>query len=351
MSVLKPRDFRSFFAMASRLNKQAVLVALLMMSLLLVSGCGSESASPPDTKTDGKTDTKTAAPTGADGSKDAPLRVMLIPADTGADTTLDDFRPVFNAITRHHGLEFDLRVGPNYAAVVEAMAAGHIDIAFFGAVTLHQAQQRNAAELLAVSVKKGESSYYSVFLVEKDSDIEGLKDLQDKSLALGDSNSTSSFRYPVAMLLEEEIDPIQDLERIVITGSHSNAIAALKEGHVDAAACSLNAYEKARRAGVVGEDDFKIIKVSQAIPNMPLAMHPNLSPEVKQKLRNAFGTIHEADGVKPEMIRGYGGDVYDRYDVEFPQARFDEAMVVLQPVTEELVGAIVENVADKAGSN
>ncbi|HWL09410.1 MAG TPA: hypothetical protein VNQ76_13465, partial [Planctomicrobium sp.] len=33
-----------------------------------------------------------------DGSKERPLRVMLIPADTGADTTLDDFKPVFKAI-------------------------------------------------------------------------------------------------------------------------------------------------------------------------------------------------------------------------------------------------------------
>jgi phosphonate transport system substrate-binding protein len=132
----------------------------------------------------------------------------------------------------------------------------------------------------------------------------------------------------------------------LITGSHSNAIAALKEGHVDAAGCSLNAYEKAVKAGVIGPDEFQTVVVSPAIPNPPLAMHPDLPDDLKQALREAFGTIHEAEGINPEMIRGYGGEQYDRYDVDFPQSEFDDAMAYLVPVTDELVSEIVENVAD-----
>jgi len=316
-------------------------LALAVIAALWIAGCGSES----------NPASGSASNTGSTSAKPSKvLRVMLIPADTGADTTLDDFAPVFNAITRNHGLQFDLKVGTSYAAVVEGMANRQIDIAFLGPVTLYQAQQREAAELLAVAVKKGESSYYSVILAKADSGIENAEDLAGHSLALGDVNSTSSFRYPVAMLLKEGIDPVADLKRVVITGSHSNAIAALKEGHVDAAGCSLNAYEKAVKAGVVDKDELKVVIVSPGIPNPPLAMHPELDDAVKQTLRTAFGTIHEAEGVSPAMIRGYGGEQYDRYDVEFPQARFDEAMAALSPVTEELIAAIVENVADSVSS-
>ena len=312
------------------------LVACL--AALLIQGCGGQSDPEAGSKDHGGT------------SSDRVLQVMLIPADTGADTTLDDFAPVFNAISEQHGLEFDLKVGTSYAAVVEGMANEQIDIAFLGPVTLYQAQQRDAAELLAVAVKKGESSYYSVILARTGSGINEAKDLKGKSIALGDVNSTSSFQYPVAMILQAGLDPVKDLDRILITGSHSNAIAALKEGHVDAAGCSLNAFEKAVKAGVVDKDEFKAIVVSPGIPNPPLAMHPNLPDKIKETLRKAFGTIHESEGVTPEMIRGYGGDQYDRYDTEFPQSRFDEAMVQLAPVTEELISEIVENVADTTSS-
>lgn len=326
----------------STLKQRFASISFAMMSaalVMLLSACGESAA------TDGGQDDNTA------GGFDRELQVMLIPADTGADTTLDDFRPVFNAIGEQHGLSFDLKVGTSYAAVVEGMANKQVDVAFLGPVTLYEAQKRDAAELLAVAVKKGESSYYSVILTRKDSGIEKAGDLKNKSIALGDVQSTSSFRYPVAMILKAGLDPVTDLGQIVIAGSHSNAIAALKEGHVDAAGCSLNAFEKAANAGVINKDDFHIVVVSPAIPNPPLAMHPELPDEIKQTLREAFGSIHEAEGVTPEMIRGYGGAQYDRYDVEFPQARFDEAMVELAPVNEELIGAIVESVADSVGAS
>lgn len=282
-----------------------------------------------------------------DGSAEEPLRVMLVPADTGADTTKDDFLPIFNAITRNYGLHFELRVGSSYAAVVEGMVGGVVDIAFVGAVTLHQAQQRDAAELLAVAVKEGSSSYFSGIFVRQDSGIAGLEDLKGRAMSFGDMNSTSSFSYPVATLLASGIDPVKDLGNIYITGSHSNSIAALVEGRVDACACSFNAYEKAVRNGVIDPRVIVPLQKLDPIPNPPLAMHPALRPDVKKLLKRAFSEIHKAPGVDPEMIRGYGGKRYDRFDTAFPQEVFDRAMARLAAVTDELKAEMLE----KAGRN
>ncbi|MBA2115425.1 phosphate/phosphite/phosphonate ABC transporter substrate-binding protein [Bremerella alba] len=282
-----------------------------------------------------------------DGSESRPLQVMLIPADTGADTTLDDFKPVFNAIEKNFGLHFELRVGTSYGAVVEGLVARRVDIAFVGPVTFQQARQRKAAELLAVAVKDNSSSYRSALLVRKNQDINRLSDLRGKLVALGDINSASSFRYPLAMLLKADVDPVTQLDRVVITGSHSNALAALREGHVDAAGCSLAAYQKAINSGAISTGAFKVLAVSPPIPNPPLAMHPGLSDTVKKKLTDAFRQIHRAPGVSPEMIRGYGGDRYDRFDVEFPQREFDVAIDQLAPVTPQLISSIIERSADR----
>ncbi|PQO26477.1 phosphate/phosphite/phosphonate ABC transporter substrate-binding protein [Blastopirellula marina] len=284
---------------------------------------------------------------GRDGSVERPLRVMLIPADTGADTTLDDFKPVFNAIKEHFGLHFELRVGTSYGAVVEGLCANRVDVAFVGPVTYQQARKRGAAELLAVAVKENSSSYRAAVFARREAGFKQLADLRGKSLALGDINSTSSFRFPLAMLIKADVDPLNDLQGIVIAGSHSTAMALLREGHVEAAGCSVAAYQKGVSSQVIGSNELTILAVSPPIPNPPLVMHPNLPESVKRQLRQAFQTIHTVPGVDPDLIRGYGGYRYDRFDIDFPQEEFDKAIQQLTPVGQELISAIIERAADR----
>jgi phosphonate transport system substrate-binding protein len=92
------------------------------------------------------------------GSKERPLRVMLVPADGGTeDGTLADFKPMFNSLSKTTGLHFDMKVGQSYAALITAMVNQQADIAWFGAVSYLEAKKRGGAELLSLSVKKGES--------------------------------------------------------------------------------------------------------------------------------------------------------------------------------------------------
>ncbi|CAM5552432.1 hypothetical protein FALB51S_00058 [Frigidibacter albus] len=89
----------------------------------------------------------------ADGSAANPYRVMLVPADGGTeDGTRADFQPLFDAVSQSTGLNFEIRVGQSYAAVIEAICADVVEIAWFGAASYLPAQQRGCAELLAVDV-------------------------------------------------------------------------------------------------------------------------------------------------------------------------------------------------------
>ena len=151
-----------------------------------------------------------------DGSKERPLRVLMIPADTGTNDIVADYAPVFNGITKHYGIYFDLRAGASYAAVVEGMCNDQADIAWYGAVTFGQANDRCGVDLLAVDVTGGDSSYYSGIFVRKDSGIKTIADLKGKSMAFGSPNSTSSFNFPVAMLIADGVDPVKDLKKIII---------------------------------------------------------------------------------------------------------------------------------------
>lgn len=281
--------------------------------------------------------TASASAESAKGSEEQPLRVMLIPADGGTeDGTIADFKPLFNSMTKSTGLHFDLKVGQSYAAVIAAMTNQQADIAWFGPVSYLAAKQRGGAELLALSVVKGESTYFSGIFVARNSGIDTIADLVGKDVAFGDPNSTSSFVYPMAMILKNGIDPVRDLNSIRLAGSHSNSLKALSEGHVHAAAASFNSFEKAVKAGAIDPKKFKPLVKSDPIPNPPLALNPALSPILKAKLRLAIHEVHNAPGIELGMIRGYGGKAVDRYNADLSESVIEEAGSTIALVTDAL---------------
>lgn len=282
------------------------------------------------------------------GSKERPYRVVLVPADGGTeDGTKADFQPLFNAIGRMTGLNFSLTVAQSYAAATEAMCTGVAEIGWFGAVSYLQTKSRGCAELLAVDVLNGESVYYAGIFTRSASPIKAIGDLSGKSIAFGDVNSTSSFTFPVAMMLKSGVKVPDQLSRVRLVGSHANSLKALEQGQVDAAAASFDSFEKAVRQGALAASDYRVVSKSVPIPNPPLAMHTKLSAQEKQRLRDAFNTVHKAPGVTPEMVRGYGGKKVDRYDAGFSESEFAVAVETMALVNDQVKGAILKKAGEK----
>lgn len=282
-----------------------------------------------------------------DGSPAKPLRVVLVPADGGTeDGTKKDFQPIFNAISQATGLQFDLKVGQNYGAVVEAMCNGAADVAWYGPVTYLQAKGRGCAELLALAVRGGDSVYYSGIFARKEAGIGSIKDLKGKRIALGDPNSTSSFNVPVAMMLANGVNPARDAAAINLAGSHANVLKALSEGLVDAGGASFDSFEKAVNAKAIDPSQIKVVAKSAPIPYPPLAIHPKVNEAVKAKLREAFNNIDKLPGISKEQIRGYGGGKVDGYTAKVSEAEMAEAGKLFDLVTDQVKADILK----KAGT-
>lgn len=288
-----------------------------------------------------------AAQTLNDGSRERPYRVVLIPADGGTeDGTKADFQPLFNAIGRMTGLHFTLTVAQTYAAATEAMCSGVAEIGWFGAVSYLQTKARGCAELLAVDVIHGDSVYYAGLFTKAASPVKTLADLNGRAVAFGDVNSTSSFTFPIAMLLKAGVKVPDDLARIRLTGSHANSLKALDQGQVDVAAASFDSFEKAVRQGALS-GEFRVVSKSIPIPNPPLAMHPRLPAAEKARLRDAFNGVHAAPGVTPEMIRGYGGKKVDRYDANVKESDFAIAVETMAVVNDAVKGAVLAKASER----
>jgi phosphonate transport system substrate-binding protein len=272
------------------------------------------------------------------------LTVVLIPADgSTAAGTLADYRPLFAMLSRITGLRFVLTVTQSYGAAVEGICNGVADIAFVGPATYLQARDRGCAELLAVGIRNGEPRYYAGIFVAESSPAQSLADLRGRRMAFGDINSTSSFLMPVSMLMDAGIDPVRDLAAVRLTGSHANSLNALVRGQVDAAALSLDSYDRALRAGMPGAERVRVLARSQAMPYPPFIVGSAVAPDVKQALRTGFEALSAHKG----RIPGYGGAALEGYATGISDAPFDAMAARLARITPAMKADLLERAAQR----
>ncbi len=273
---------------------------------------------------------------------DPSLSVMILPVDGGTqEGTLADYLPTLDAVSRTTGINFRTGVGQNYSAVIEALATGLIDVAQFGLVSYGLAQNRGGARFLAMQVQSGSSVYHAAIFVAADGPIKSLADLRGKSIALGDPTSSSAFVFPLLMMMDAGIDPRRDLAGIALAGSQANALRTLSEGRVDAAAGSLISYARAVERGLINPSQIRPLARSMPIPNPLFAVRSDLPEDVFQQLRHGFATVHTDDRIRPEMLRGYGGNLVERWDTEVPEDVLIEAINATRRITPEFTAEIL----------
>ncbi len=281
-------------------------------------------------------------------SVEPPIRVVLIPADGGtASGTLADYRPLFATLSRLTGMRFDLTVTQSYGAAVEGICNGVADVAFVGPATYLQARERGCARLLAVGIKNGQPRYYAAFFVHQDAAARSLRDLRGARVAFGDINSTSSFLMPVSMLIDAGIDPARDLAAVRLTGSHPNSLNALLQGRVDAAALSLDSYDRALRAGVPGAEHLRVLARSEAMPYPPFIVSTRLSAARRERLRAGFAGLSRQAAAHPGAVIGYGGAAIEGYATDFTDAPFDSMAQRIARVTPDLKAALLQRAAQR----
>jgi phosphonate transport system substrate-binding protein len=88
------------------------------------------------------------------------------------------------------------------------------------------------------AVRRGWGVYWTMFVVQRDSDIKTLKDLNGKKWAYPDAGSTSGFLVPTVMFAEQGIVPGETLE----AGGHPQAVQAVYDGQADFATAFYSPY-------------------------------------------------------------------------------------------------------------
>jgi len=128
--------------------------------------------------------------------------------------------------------------------------------------------------------------------------------------------STSGHLIPRAILESRGIDPDADFAELIYTMNHTNSAMTIVSGKVDAGALSLSSYERLIRTGKIEADDLVILWESDPIPTGPVMVHPDLSDDVKQGIREAYLSLNTRDDPLYEQM----ALTYRKEDLTFYEA-------------------------------
>ncbi len=256
--LAQPPLARRAFALLSR----AALASLAAVVLL--------GALPTDTRADDKV-----------------LRVTAIP-DESPTELVRKFKPLGEHLEKVLGMKTQFIPVTDYAASVEALANGKVDLAWFGGFTFVQAKQRSGDKVEPIVQRTEDERFRSVFITPADSGITKLADLKGKTLAFGSPSSTSGHLMPRHFLLEAGVDPDKDLKRISFSGAHDATVQAVAGGKVDAGALNISVWEKMLDDRKVDPSKVKVFFTTPGYYDYNWTVRTDMPAALKAKLTKAF---------------------------------------------------------------
>jgi phosphonate transport system substrate-binding protein len=223
------------------------------------------------------------------------LRVSAIPDE--APTELQrKFKPLGEYLEKKLAMKVEFTPVTDYAASVEGLVNGKLDMVWFGGFTFVQANHLSKGKVVPLVQRVEDEKFRSVFITTSKS-INSLADLKGKTLSFGSESSTSGHLMPRTFLLAAKIDPDTDLKRISFSGAHDATVAAVAGGKVDAGALNISVWEKLNEQKKVDPAVVRVFYTTPAYYDYNWTVRADMPEALKKKITDAFLAL---DMSKPE---------------------------------------------------
>jgi len=215
------------------------------------------------------------------------LRVTAIP-DEAPTKLARKFEPLGRYLGARLGMPVEWTPVTDYAAAVEALVNGKVDLAWFGGFTFIQAKIRSGGQVIPLVQRAEDQEFRSVFITATSSGIRSLADLKGRTFSFGSPSSTSGHLMPRSALLQAGIDPERDLGRIAFSGAHDATIAAVAGGKVDAGALNISVWDKFVAEHKVDPAQVRVFYTTPPYYDYNWSVSARMPEALRERLRQAF---------------------------------------------------------------
>lgn len=252
------------------------------------------------------------------------LRIGTV-APRGAAYDLARLEPFRAYMQDRLGLPVEIVASAEYAALIDAQAAAHVQYAIHSAASYVTAQALCACvEPVALPAAfDGSHGFHSVIVTHAGSEISGLAGARGKRLALAGANSVAGRLVPLKALAAEDIDATTYFSSLVTAADPEEAVTMLFTDEADLAAgwssltgdaasgYSFGVFSRMVASGALAMDRLKIVWQSPLIPFGPHVVRRDLPDELKTLIADALtamaGEAPDAlDAVDTSSIGGGG---------------------------------------------
>jgi len=255
---------------------------------LVVAACGGTGGSTAPTAT------TVAASTGPRiGSFDRPVVLAFTPSQEAA-TISTNGAALKAALDKATGLAWKVTAMSSYAAQVEAMGAGSVDVGFFAPLQMTLLISKGYGTPILGALRKDDTgqlaaTYKSQILVRVDSGINDLAGLKGKTFAFVDPLSASGYLYPSLIVKNKTGQaPNTFFSKTIFAGSHPNAAIAVYNKQVDGAAMFIDARDSLVAANPDIKTATKVIDTAGPIPNDGVALRKGFPDDLGKQVKDAL---------------------------------------------------------------
>lgn len=246
----------------------------------------------------------------ADWREDVPVfRIGLLGGENEADR-LRDHACQEAYLEDRLGVDVELFPASDYAGVMQGLLAGQLEFAGLGSAGYAgiYLQDPEAVRPLYTTMQiDGSLGYYAVMYSRADSGIETLEDMEGRSLAFADPNSTSGYLVPNAELRGMGIEPEAYFSETGFGGGHEQAVVAVLQGQYDAGVTwtsgvgardegfSRGNLRSMVDRGMLDMNEINIIWQSNLITNGPRVIRADLPQELQDLVMGAMMQLQTLD--------------------------------------------------------
>ncbi|KRC77589.1 Phosphate-import protein PhnD precursor [compost metagenome] len=217
------------------------------------------------------------------------------------------WQPVIDDLSRSIGVPVKPFFASDYAGIIEGMRFNKVQMGWFGNKSAIEAVDRAKGEVFASVIDKdGNPGYWSLLIVNKDSNLKTLDDVLKNGAKLsygaGDPNSTSGTAVPGYYLwAANKIEPKTFFKTVRASNHEANLLSVINK-QVDVAVNNTEALERYRLStGRDANDSVRVLWKSPLIPADPLVVRSDLPADLKAKIRDFFLNYGKGKDAAREM--------------------------------------------------
>jgi phosphonate transport system substrate-binding protein len=225
------------------------------------------------------------------GTAGNPIKMSIVPF-LETQRLVKGMQSLSDALEKETGLKYSGEVPTSYAAVIEAMCAGKVDIGWVSPLAYILGNRKCGTDMQLISVNTSNATTYrGMIIANAESPAKTLEELRGKKFAWVDPGSTSGYLFPRALFEEKGLQTDSFFSEQVFAGGHDKVVVAVVSKQVEAGAIFKDQRERMLQTIPNVMTATKVLAETPDIPNDGVAYRRGLPADIVDRTNKALLAI------------------------------------------------------------